>query len=237
MISIHAPREGGDQKAQCAQQYYGIFQSTPPARGATFNDILLCSMAQHFNPRPPRGGRRGRHICSAVWCLFQSTPPARGATKPSGKRHTRFYISIHAPREGGDLCGADGDRQHHHFNPRPPRGGRRVNYQAVQTSVKFQSTPPARGATGSPPRPRTASTYFNPRPPRGGRRDLLSDLRKIEAISIHAPREGGDMTPNLSVLTMATFQSTPPARGATARLRMFWHMQCISIHAPREGGD
>ena len=34
-ISIHAPREGGDGKQRCENRSSGLFQSTPPARGAT----------------------------------------------------------------------------------------------------------------------------------------------------------------------------------------------------------
>ena len=33
---------------------------------------------------------------------FQSTPPARGATSITGYNVWYTYISIHAPREGGD---------------------------------------------------------------------------------------------------------------------------------------
>ena len=37
-------------------------------------------------------------------------------------------ISIHAPREGGDVERAIGGRLVFvHFNPRPPRGGRRLH--------------------------------------------------------------------------------------------------------------
>ena len=34
-ISIHAPREGGDNKDKFIRIYEFLFQSTPPARGAT----------------------------------------------------------------------------------------------------------------------------------------------------------------------------------------------------------
>ncbi len=56
-ISIHAPREGGDPKISKPTANSGKFQSTPPARGATF--VYGCSayFSGHFNPRPPRGGR------------------------------------------------------------------------------------------------------------------------------------------------------------------------------------
>ena len=56
------------------------FQSTPPARGATTNFILV------------PGDR-----------IFQSTPPARGATRVLRPDKANQNISIHAPREGGDL--------------------------------------------------------------------------------------------------------------------------------------
>ena len=57
-----------------------VFQSTPPARGAT----------------------AGRTSHTANNNQFQSTPPARGATTADGKPSVYAMISIHAPREGGD---------------------------------------------------------------------------------------------------------------------------------------
>ena len=36
-------------------------------------------------------------------------------------------ISIHAPREGGDILGGKKERRRQYFNPRPPRGGRRIS--------------------------------------------------------------------------------------------------------------
>ena len=102
VISIHAPREGGDR-------------AMPPSFTITPN----------FNPRPPRGGRRRHSRCAAPRriisihapreggdCstpvesleikLFQSTPPARGATLVIPSARFQLKISIHAPREGGD---------------------------------------------------------------------------------------------------------------------------------------
>ena len=55
------------------------FQSTPPARGATV------------------WKRDG-----VATALFQSTPPARGATDGLNLKYSWRFISIHAPREGGD---------------------------------------------------------------------------------------------------------------------------------------
>ena len=79
---------------------------------------------------------------------------------------------------------------------------------------EFQSTPPARGATGH----RVVPVI-------------------VRGISIHAPREGGD----IPMIPMAPFdkifQSTPPARGATETYSKCALWLEISIHAPREGGD
>ena len=79
-ISIHAPREGGDIIGLIDLTYTQEFQSTPPARGAT---------TQRFTPQDVE--------------RFQSTPPARGATLSRQLNESlNAIISIHAPREGGD---------------------------------------------------------------------------------------------------------------------------------------
>ena len=57
------------------------FQSTPPARGATLLPFPLSFLSSDFNPRPPRGGRLLDFLGTVL----------------------DFIISIHAPREGGDL--------------------------------------------------------------------------------------------------------------------------------------
>ena len=61
-----------------------------------------------------------------------------------------------------------------------------------QVELVFQSTPPARGATGpSPVNSRyTAISIHAPR--EGGDFDDLEEAKGCSRISIHAPREGGD---------------------------------------------
>ena len=78
-ISIHAPREGGDYHSSILLPPNKLFQSTPPARGATAG-----------------------HPCLRMIPRFQSTPPARGATFSDITANSDMIISIHAPREGGD---------------------------------------------------------------------------------------------------------------------------------------
>ncbi len=79
-------------------------------------------------------------------------------------------ISIHAPREGCDVRTRSPSWWASDFNPRTPRGVRRLkSYLSLALDGEFQSTHPARGAT------------LNPLP-----------YEQDEAISIHAPREGCD---------------------------------------------
>ena len=101
-----------------------IFQSTPPARGATsllfrythhhldFNPrppqgerriyVQRCSYDANFNPRPPQGERLAAEPAIQKMIVFQSTPPARGATQAT--MYGKGFIKD--------------------FNPRPPQGER-----------------------------------------------------------------------------------------------------------------
>ena len=170
-----------------------LFQSTPPARGATRNDSSIGGRNHNFNPRPPRGGRR-YHRCRrhTGHGHFNPRPPRGGATtaSPSPAAHTP------------------------NFNPRPPRGGRLLQDSPISLAKKFQSTPPARGATrdGRTSRPNRGISIHAPR--EGGDRGRYVLQGDAGAISIHAPREGGDRT-----------------------FSTCWEISGISIHAPREGGD
>ena len=173
-------------------------------------------MVSHFNPRSPHGERRSTP---------HSTTPGQSDFNPRSPHGERLHlpllaspawnISIHAPRTGSDSC--------------PFRACARLDL--------FQSTLPARGATGNRRAWAALDLDFNPRSPHGERRSFP--------------------TPGLSDVA---FQSTLPARGATARSGMYqtpaWHfnprsphgerhdqheilhrLRLISIHAPRTGSD
>ena len=146
-ISIHAPREGGDESsADCCK--------------TVFSD---------FNPRPPRGGRLAHCASGPRWPYFNPRPPRGGRPAHIRDLATQRDISIHAPREGGDSANLSSLSIIFDFNPRPPRGGRPLPSITAAWSAKFQSTPPARGATAP-----------------------ALDIPRPGHISIHAPREGGD---------------------------------------------
>ena len=85
------------------------------------------------------------------------------------------------------------------FNPRPPRGERRLRHQITAPGLVFQSTPSARRATV---------------------RDQL--LRRGVEISIHALREESDCCPSNALLKTVLFQSTPSARRATLADSVPW---------------
>ena len=148
LISIHAPREGGDTFPGFRTLASSAFQSTPPARGATVKHIERRCYADHFNPRPPRGGRLSVLKIKPTMALFQSTPPARGATHKRRGPQKINRISIHAPREGGDPTRPSSDDQYRYISIHAPREG---------------------GDQGPRTKHRQQDTNFNPRPPRGGR--------------------------------------------------------------------
>ena len=80
-------------------------------------------------------------------------------------------ISIHAPREGGDV-------------PAPIFRG---------ITGAFQATPPARGATVDLGRDLAVAVVISIHAPREGGDDArLQAVAQGLVISIHAPREGGD---------------------------------------------
>ena len=147
-----------------------------------------------------------------------------------------FSISIHALREEGDsvvlvsLWGtvaflstpsarrATADRQHpgphhHHFYPRPPRGGRHDGAVEVWCSDLFLSTPSARRATSL-----AFDMVFSLRISIHALREE-GDQRSIgngeaqSIISIHALREEGDAVAPANVLAETYFYPRPPRGG------------------------
>ena len=102
---------------------------------------------------------------------FQSTPPARGATSPPPAIcATRLYFNPRPPRGGRRIYGRSA-YQFGHFNPRPPRGGRLLEQVINAIDVLFQSTPPARGATLPGRWIRSGTISFQSTPPARGATD------------------------------------------------------------------
>ena len=170
-ISIHTPLAGGDLGAPCYPTFFAGFQSTPPLRGAT-SILAMSSKSYRFQSTPPLRGATFSAI--VVLCLliisihaplaggdtattsrrrtfaeFQSTPPLRGATSPAPGSLCICRNFNPRPPCGGRRSIRIRDKQGgYDFNPRPPCGGRLFFAREFDESIRFQSTPPLRGATG-----------------------------------------------------------------------------------------
>ena len=167
---------------------------------------------------------------------FQPTLPARGATHLRRSSGVRDGISTHAPRTGSDGSAEQLRPARGHFNPRSPHGERHRAVGGSVSTIGFQPTLPARGATKARCFP---GVSFQ--------------------ISTHAPRTGSDPLPERTEYMILLFQPTLPARGATSgwtlALTSLVHFNprsphgerrvlgftvktpTISTHAPRTGSD
>ena len=102
------------------------------------------------------------------------------------------WISIHAPREGSDVCHIY--NQHHslEFQSTLPARGATANETDNHKAIQFQSTLPARGATGRILQPRTQRMISIHAPREGSDVEKAINNLTRAIISIHAPREGSD---------------------------------------------
>ena len=102
-ISIHAPREGGDINEATTVYTDSVFQSTPPARGATVKVVpipALCVISIHA---PREGGDVKNYnvdVCANNEISIHA--PREGGDTECLPPTISGLISIHAPREGGD---------------------------------------------------------------------------------------------------------------------------------------
>ena len=215
------------------------FQSTHPARGATFTSPFLFQVPGNFNPRTPRGVRPGPTATAVVVAAISIHAPREGCDyKREGVPCFDYEISIHAPREGcddPDFVYTIGETV---ISIHAPREGCDSKINGVSaTTVKFQSTHPARGATrgcychawvagvfqsthparGATPRKNGIfglPRYFNPRTPRGVRQAGCVFTFPCAYFNPRTPR-GVRHVPRWRDIRTLTFQSTHPARGAT----------------------
>ena len=124
LISIHAPREGGDQCPDNLLPDGEDFNPRPPRGGRLSRFINQSPFISNFNPRPPRGGRLKRWQPTQVYLSISIHAPREGGDCYLKIPDFFLIISIHAPREGGDQSRKAERQGTLYFNPRPPRGGR-----------------------------------------------------------------------------------------------------------------
>ena len=141
----------------------------------------------------PRTGSDKMVVKLDVQSTISIHAPRTGSDNQHGhKGHNRRPISIHAPRTGSDTykcpdCGATVISIH-----APRTGSDHARRMEDYMIYKFQSTLPARGATGGGGKSRCDHRDFNPRSPHGERRERVDVANVPNQISIHAPRTGSD---------------------------------------------
>ena len=257
-ISIHAPRTGSDVPAAVILADIRLFQSTLPARGATYQRPSSLRTSGYFNPRSPHGERRAPATSGRPREPFQSTLPARGATGCSPGQMPGLIFQSTLPARGATRQRRRNDGGKQGFQSTLPARGATQMLCGLKITGIFQSTLPARGATPAmlSARPRAAfqstlpargatlfalsSTLrcdnFNPRSPHGERHGRTGRRTIQPGISIHAPRTGSDgsrgtQRPRVPISIHA------PRTGSDAGIAQNGGIPVISIHAPRTGSD
>ena len=190
IVSIHAPRVGGDK--HCFQ----------------FPSLWKCG----FNPRPPRGGRRSFHISPAASNEVSIHAPRVGGDARCARGNRRGRCFNPRPPRGGRHQTLSLSRRHNRFNPRPPRGGRPRTYCNRSRAPRFNPRPPRGG------RPATrclmnSRITFQSTPPAWGATELIRQQLNRERVSIHAPRVGGDRFLPSKVRNLRRFNPRPPRGG------------------------
>ena len=196
-ISIHAPRAGGDVNIPQQMIYAtGDFNPRPPCGGRR-RSARRQSPATDFNPRPPCGGRRRSARRQSPATDFNPRPPCGGRLYRGGVCCPLIFISIHAPRAGGDAVHFRSFSKIEISIHAPRAGGDPGPVGPQGPEGKFQSTPPVRGATLQ----RNAQTAGS-------------------SISIHAPRAGGDPGLHKSFIRAYNFNPRPPCGGRRNHVRL-----------------
>ena len=194
-ISIHAPREGCDF-CLFAQTAEGIMISIhAPREGCDSGQSVVCRCPCHFNPRTPRGVRLiyFRRLAKAMAARISIHAPREGCDNISTEtiEVSNAFQSTH-PARGATAWPPALRRCNHYFNPRTPRGVRRVYDGAGPRNDGISIHAPREGCDYFLISMVYSVPNFNPRTPRGVRRGFAQRARQFPI-----------------------FQSTHPARGAT----------------------
>ena len=187
-ISIHAPREGSDRSVFAS--WHGVFFISihAPREGS---DVMQsdCDDKRNISIHAPREGSDLQISgLSPSGSEFQSTPPARGATL------TAVFIII----------------SQQYFNPRPPRGERRVRIDVDLSNGGISIHAPREGSDPCVLPCEHWHGDFNPRPPRGERRRGRGLRRQRERFQSTPPARGATSTAGRTTLSKTNFNPRPP---------------------------
>ena len=210
------PPWGGRRMPTKNMDSRSIFQSTPSVGRATVGEIYgpnipvkisihalrgegdqersQCQIRdnEHFNPRPPWGGRHDIRPQALV----------------------EYNISIHALRGEGDNTTSMAELCSTRFQSTPSVGRATLGFVAsIIYSIYFNPRPPWGGRREAGDAAVLSGLYFNPRPPWGGRLSGAKTAAKNYDISIHALRGEGDDNRRRQILYFAHFNPRPPWGG------------------------
>ena len=162
-ISIHAPREGCDERPCCTSE----------------------TGRHYFNPRTPRGVRHLLAEGQSAILEFQSTHPARGATRWCcwWRSSAPQFQSTH-PARGATAPPLLSVSARGHFNPRTPRGVRQYAGADLEAIEKISIHAPREGCDLTPSPRSRPKTNFNPRTPRGVRQQTLPKSREFAWLNL-----------------------------------------------------
>ena len=202
---------GSDGGAHVNQVKLPEFQSTLPAWGATACQQLV-SEGKEFQSTLPAWGATACQQLVSEGKEFQSTLPAWGATPPPAPAPTSADFNPRSPR--GERRIPKGYQFTTEISIHAPRVGSDNSFAFAESSSKeFQSTLPAWGATPSADCSFRRSQFQSTLPAWGATPCIARDRR------------------------LCRFQSTLPAWGATEPMPADDCALVISIHAPRVGSD
>ena len=214
-ISIHVPRVEDDKYIQSPQMNDTTFQSTSPVwrtTRVTENAISLFHISIHV----PRVEDDEKLTIPPKWyIIFQSTSPVWRTTLTD---RLRPIITIN-------------------FNPRPPCGGRRGQYDIKSIPKGISIHVPRVEDDLLPLSNQRWKRYFNPRPPCGGR---LTQLLRQQFLCQFQSTSPVWRTTQWSIKSdnfMSNFNPRPPCGGRRRNGGLSGKKRTISIHVPRVEDD
>ena len=123
-ISIHALREESDLNLAHILNYKLLFQSTLSARRATATAAIQAAKTENFNPRSPRGERRGAKQILPAPTHFNPRSPRGERQYRGSSSHRADNFNPRSPRGERPKIPIWNNHSSDYFNPRSPRGER-----------------------------------------------------------------------------------------------------------------
>ena len=168
-ISIHAPRTGSDGACRWRLDSPAHFNPRSPHGERPRFTTARCAPCSFQSTLPARGATysRDNHHCLG---LISIHAPRTGSDRCRAVRKVGYLISIHAPRTGSDELGRHQQSiQRVYFNPRSPHGERPATDGRCTTIAKHFNPRSPHGERRWLMCETGRFTDFNPRSPHGER--------------------------------------------------------------------